>query len=246
MPNLSFLSAFSQKKIDFLGENWQFSKNISPILSPINSYNFVKPPLTSHISSHNIKVLEEFRSVGKPAPRTCNCQHPDGCPLDGNCLASAIVYQADIKVEESDEHKYIGLCEPAFKGRYGDHSTSFNNPKYKTKSKLSTFVWEMKDQGKNCDISWSILRKSSPYRTGSSKCNLCLWEKFLIMKNDGNDKMVNKRDEFVSKCRHVNKFLLRNFKRRRWHFRNFRIIIIMMCYLTNHPFFILDIVIWWF
>ena len=173
------------------------------------------PNMASHISSHNIKVLEEFRSVGKPAPRTCNCQHPDGCPLDGNCLASAIVYQADIKVEESDEHKYIGLCEPAFKGRYGDHSTSFNNPKYKTKSKLSTFVWEMKDQGKNCDISWSILRKSSPYRTGSSKCNLCLWEKFLIMKNDGNDKMVNKRDEFVSKCRHVNKFLLRNFKRRR-------------------------------
>ena len=59
----------------------------------------VIPNKASHISSHNIKVLEESRSTGSHVPRTCNCPQPDECPLDGNCLASAIVYQADIKIE---------------------------------------------------------------------------------------------------------------------------------------------------
>ena len=84
---------------------------------------------------------------------------------------------------------------------------------YRNKSKLSSFVWDKRDKGQNCEIRWSVLRKSSPYRAGSEKCNLCLWEKFMIMKGDNT--LINKRKEFVNKCLHVEKFLLRNFKARR-------------------------------
>ena len=124
-----------------------------------------------------------------------------------------------VKPERDEEHKYIGLAEPSFKGRWADHCTSFRQRKQRNKSKLSTFVWDMNDKGQSCDIKWSVLRKSSPYRTGSDKCNLCLWEKLLIMKGNGDDKLINKRDELVSKCLHVNKFLLRKFKdREKWQF----------------------------
>ena len=43
-------------------------------------------------------------------------------------------------------------------------------------------------------------------------CNLCLTEKLLIMKNEG--EVINKRDEFVNKCRHATKFMLGNIKDR--------------------------------
>ena len=71
----------------------------------------------------------------------------------------------------------------------------------------------MKDKGQNCEINWSIIRKSCPFKAGSKKCNLCLWEKFHILKGNGN-KLLNKRDELITKCKHVDKYLLRNYKGR--------------------------------
>ena len=82
-----------------------------------------------------------------------------------------MVYQADIKPDQ--DTRALGLCKPIFKGRYGDHKTSFHREKYRHKSELSNFVWEKKDKGQKCEINFSILRKSSPYRAGSKKCNLC-------------------------------------------------------------------------
>ena len=121
-------------------------------------------------------------------------------------------YFPPLKQDIEPHAKYVGLAEPPFKGRWADHKTSMQLEQYRNKSKLSTFVWDKRDTGQNCEIKWSVLRKSCPYRAGSGKCNLCLWEKFMIMKGD--ETLINKRKEFVNKCVHVNKFLLRNFKAR--------------------------------
>ena len=75
------------------------------------------------------------------------------------------------------------------------------------------YIYIYKDKGQECEIEWSILRKSTPYRAGSKQCNLCLWEKLYIMKGN-KDILINKKDELVSKCRHVDKFLLSKFKDR--------------------------------
>ena len=51
--------------------------------------------MASHIAAHNKKVLK----AANPNPtdeRRCNCENPENCPLDGNCLESALVYKADI------------------------------------------------------------------------------------------------------------------------------------------------------
>ena len=46
----------------------------------------------------------------------------------------------------------------------------------------------------------------------TKKCRLCLQEKFEILAYPNPDELLNKRSELVSKCRHVNKFLLANYK----------------------------------
>ena len=94
--------------------------------------------------------------------------------------------------------------------------TSCNLIKYKNKTKLSQEFWTLKEQGYDLDryrdISFELVKKSVPYKAGGKKCNLCLWEKLLILQNE--EEVINKRDEFVSKCRHAPKFLLGKLKDR--------------------------------
>ena len=138
--------------------------------------------------------------------------------MNGECLTKASVYQGTIKVPNQDiVRKYLGVAEPEFKGRWSDHMTSCNYSKYKDKTKLSQEFWSLKNEGhaidRHKDISFELVKKSVPYKAGGRKCNLCLWEKLLIMKSEG--EVINKRDEFISKCRHAPKFLLGNIKDRR-------------------------------
>ena len=171
------------------------------------------PNMASHIASHNRKTLQNHRKDEGQQLRTCNCNTPESCPLDGSCLEKAIVYQADVTTETDEVQSYIGLTESTFKARWQDHKTSFEYDRYKSKSKLSAHIWMLKNDGKNYDIKWSIIRRSTPYRTGSKRCNLCNWEKYHILNCDRN-RFINKRDELLNKCRHRDKFLLKNFKDR--------------------------------
>ena len=78
------------------------------------------------------------------------------------------------------------------------------------------FISETKNKGQNFEILWSAIRRSTTYNAGSKKCNLCLWEKFHIMAGD-KEKILNEWNELITKCRHVDKFLLKNYKsKRRW------------------------------
>ena len=45
-----------------------------------------------------------------------------------------------------------------------------------------------------------------------NNCNLCLSEKAFIIRNLDDVNMLNKRSEFISKCRHINKRLLNRVK----------------------------------
>ena len=59
-------------------------------------------------------------------------------------------------------------------------------------------------------IEWKIIDHAAPYVNGSRKCNLCLTEKYHIITST--DRLLNKRSELVSKCRHENKYYLMNVK----------------------------------
>ena len=172
------------------------------------------PSVSSYISSHNITTLTKSRP-NAPNPM-CNCNNADSCPLDGECQVSAVVYQGTIEIPNGEKRNYIGLAEPVFKGRWLDHMTSCNDRQYEKKTKLSQEFWNIRDSGQNVNryenIKFSIKKKSHPYRAGGRKCDLYLWEKLLIMQNE--KVVINKRDEFMSKCLHRNIFKLRNHKTR--------------------------------
>ena len=75
-----------------------------------------------------------------------------------------------------------------------------------TPSDLSKYYWKLVDKGAVPTIKFSIAKRVKG-NTFVNNCNLCLSEKAV---DDVN--MLNKRSEFISKCRHINKQLLNRVK----------------------------------
>ena len=155
-----------------------------------------------------IYILEKSNSDSEPSvSKTCNCRAKTSCPLNGNCLSRSIVYNAKLTTN-GNEFNYIGHTENDFKSRFRNHKTSFNNHNHKNATALSKKIWELKENGIDYNITWSIFEMSKAYQAGSRTCNLCLSEKFHIISSKNT---INKKSELISKCRHEQKFLLKSF-----------------------------------
>jgi hypothetical protein len=53
---------------------------------------------------------------------------------------------------------YIGMTANTFKERYRDHIKSFQNKKYSNDTELSKYIWNLKENGQDFDVTWSILK----------------------------------------------------------------------------------------
>ena len=159
------------------------------------------------IKQHNNKVL----STPAARPKSgCNCRKKDQCPLSNNCLTPSLIYRAHVKTDTDPTGKsYIGLTEGPFKQRYNNHTLSFRDRKRENSTELSKYVWKLKDEHTSYKIHWTILAKAAAYNNKTKRCNLCLTEKLHIIRADTST-LLNKRSELISKCRHENKFLLKN------------------------------------
>ena len=71
----------------------------------------------------------------------------------------------------------------------------------------------MKNKNEEYKISWKILKGITKMKNGNKMCRLCVTEAAIIMK--GKKGQLNKRNEIMSKCRHRNKFLLKNWKEKK-------------------------------
>ena len=76
---------------------------------------------------------------------------------------------------------------------------------------LSKYIWELKDNGKEFNIKWSILKHAKVYTAGSKTYSSRLGKKLCILNADKRN-LFNKRSELISKCRHLNKLQACNFK----------------------------------
>ncbi|XP_057313453.1 uncharacterized protein LOC130654828 [Hydractinia symbiolongicarpus] len=109
------------------------------------------------IKGHNKKVLtSEERQKQQP----CNCRDKSQCPLNGDCLATCIIYKAEVKYVDKEEF-YYGLCEGEFKERFNNHKKSFRHEKYRNETELSKLIWRLKDDGTDFKISWSIEKRAT-------------------------------------------------------------------------------------
>ena len=130
--------------------------------------------MKSIISSHNKHVLSKTNTPTQQ-PDTCNCRKKPDCPLEGKCLQTNVIYQATVTTET-----YVGLATN-FKERYRNHQTSFRHSKRRNETELSKYVWNLQDAKKLFGIKWKVIKKCDPYGNVSKKCNLCLYEKFIII-----------------------------------------------------------------
>ena len=95
-----------------------------------------------------------------------------------------------------------------------NHLTSFRHKKYGCATKLSKYLWEVKNKGTEFKVSWFICQKAPSYSSASKRCKLCLAEKLQIITADQRT-LLNKRSELVSTCRHRKNSLVRI--RDPWH-----------------------------
>ena len=163
------------------------------------------PNMKQAISKHNHQVQKEKDTnlIGG-----CNCKDASNCPMDGNCQARGIIYQATVVEENGTTNTYTGLTGNTFKKRYDGHTYTFRN-RVDSNTTLSTYIWQLKDENKNYRISWKIIDRGKTFNPSTRKCNLCLKEKYnIIFKPAG--ATLNKRSELFSVCTHRWQKLLSN------------------------------------
>ena len=170
------------------------------------------PNIKQTIDNQNKQKLRLFNNstTENEESKPCNCRKKDECPLDGNCLQAAVIYQAKVTRTDNNTHEtYVGLTENDFKTRYRNHTASFRNIASRNSTELSKYIWSLKDNNINHVITWQIIARAKPYNSASKRCNLCLLEKFIIIR-EPHRCTLNKRNELVSGCRHRKKSLQRS------------------------------------
>ena len=109
------------------------------------------------------------------------------------------------------------MTEKEFNTRWNNHKQSFHNKKYKNSTSLSSHVWDLKEKhGVTPMLKWSIIKHARSYTPNSRNCPLCLQEKSEILFYPSKDKLLNEQSELIMKCRHMNKFMLANYKSKDW------------------------------
>ena len=107
-------------------------------------------------------------------------------------LTGKIVYKAEVEINdginELSTKVNFGISETEFATKYNNHTISFRIQTHESDSKLSKFIWSLKDQNKEFDITWSIFKKSSR----SKSCNLGLLKKLVIRNFKEKDRLLNK------------------------------------------------------
>ena len=97
--------------------------------------------------------------------------------------------------------------------------TIANKQEVKNSTSLSSYVWDLKEKNDiNPTLKWSIIKHVKSYTSNARNCSLCLQEKFEILFYPIKNELLNKRSEMITKCRHMNKFMLANYKSKDWFY----------------------------
>ena len=91
------------------------------------------------------------------------------------------------------------------------NNEDFNHEQYRKSTELSKYTWSLKQEQLMSRIRWSIFEKVFD-QTKMNFCPLCLAEQVHLIEHFNEYRLLNKRNEFISGCRHQVKLLLKIFK----------------------------------
>ena len=101
----------------------------------------------SIISQHNKSALLKG-SATSPANKssTCNCRITKECPLQNKCQTKCVIYKAEVITSNSKPKVYICMTGNTFKERFNNHKKSFSKIEYRNSTKVSEYVWDLKER----------------------------------------------------------------------------------------------------
>ena len=114
------------------------------------------------ISNQKSKIMKNTQPTQNTQGHSCNCRQKEDLPLERQCLKKGLIYQATVKTEGGEANNYMGLTANSFKKRYSSHLFNFNHLE-SNGTTLSAYIWQLKDEGKQYEITWKILKHSKPF-----------------------------------------------------------------------------------
>ena len=122
-------------------------------------------------------------------------------------LKCVFVHRTDVTNNKTNEHQYYSsIPDTPFKERFENHKTSFRHRSRLTASDLSKYYWKLVENSAVPTNKFSIAKRVKG-NTSISNCKLRLSEKVFITRNLDGVNVLNKRSEFISKSRNINKRL---------------------------------------
>ena len=104
---------------------------------------------------------------------------------------------------------YLESADVGFKKPFYNHRKSLNNEASANDTTLPKYIWELKEiTNLSLTLVWLIAKRVPPCSNISKKSS----RKLEIIKYSRPDELFNKISELIFRCRHANKFLLRNYK----------------------------------
>ena len=158
----------------------------------------------SVIASHNQRIIQPTSNN-----HGCNCRNRAECPLDNKCLKANIAYKAVISAPSNQDKKYFGITETSVKDHFRNHTRDFRHKKYVNSTELSKYLWKLRDEKIMPSVKWNIMSIVNGTLKGGV-LKLCLTEKFWLLKHFNYEHLLNKKLDFISKCRHENKLLVKS------------------------------------
>ena len=105
------------------------------------------------------------------------------------------------------------LADTTFKERYRNHIRDFKHEKYENSTELAKYILQLKSDNSSSSVKWTIIAKVY-WTPNPLLCKLCLTEELWIINFINGENMLNKKSELISKCGYLNKYLLRNVKKK--------------------------------
>ena len=118
----------------------------------------------------------------------------------GACGTKNVVYKALIE-NTPQKYFYYGATAGKFIAHYHVHKGSLKHRDSQNGTTLSIKVWELRDEGHQPQVVFSLVKTAPSAASCAAKCQLCLEEKKMIF-YENNPLMLNSRDEIFSRCRH--------------------------------------------